>query len=175
MLTSYQEKRKALVKACEELSDLEDKIAKLYKEIVKANLAGVPILQQIDDMEKKIVKEIEKSFKKIKAKFMRYNPFKELREPIKEKLEQTMETLQTLDGGTSESFSALKSLCCYENKIVYEVADFIREVNAKIEMNKLANPLLDSDFLKLSHQYGKLSEKIIRACASFSDDFSISV
>ena len=175
MLTSYQEKRKALVKACEELSDLEDKIAKLYKEIVKANLAGVPILQQIDDMEKKIVKEIEKSFKKIKAKFMRYNPFKELREPIKEKLEQTIETLQTLDGGTSESFSVLKSLCCYENKIVYEVADFIREVNAKIEMNKLANPLLDSDFLKLSHQYGKLSEKIIRACASFSDDFSISV
>ena len=171
----YSQKREALLKACHELTDLEFKMAKLHKEIVKTNMTNTPLLQQLDYMENQVVKEVQKCFKKIKAKFVKFNPFKEFREPIKTKLEEITQTIQELGEGTPESFELFESLCTYENKIVQEARELIRDTNASIEMNKLSNPLEDEDFRRLCREYVSFSDKVNKACFNFSDCLEISI
>lgn len=162
----YAQKRRELVRAQEELSALEQKIINLYKDIVKTNVMAQPIIKEIEEMEKNVIKEVEKSFRKLKSKFLKYNPFKETRDTLKRKLEEMQETLEELEAGTYDSFEVLKSL--RENKVLPETQNICRDLKARIEMDKLINPLEERDFNVVANGYDRFFEKILDACHQFA-------
>ena len=175
LIQLYGDKWLELNKVQDELKDIEAKITKMHKDIVRENLKAAPILKELEDMEKKVMREVERSFRKIKAKFVRFNPFKETRDQVKEYLQEAQATIHELERGTYDSFDVLKSIYTGENKIVSELQSLVRDVNGKIEMDKLCDPLQDKDFGVLVFEYGRFFEKITAACSGFANNLKINV
>ena len=173
LIDLYKVKWEALNKGCEELKDIETKITRMYKEIVKENLKASPILKELDDMERKVAKEVERSFRKIKEKFVKLNPFKETREQVKNYLQEAVSTLHELEEGTTQSFELLRSMYVNENKVMNTIQGVINDLNAQIEMDKSSDPLEDKDFAVLVYEYGKFFDKILKACASFAENVKV--
>ena len=162
----YEKKKTELAKTQRELEDLETKITKLHKEIMKNNITMQPMLRQLDDMENRIVKEVESCFKRIKAKFIKFNPFKDIRETLHEKISTNLEVLGRLEEGTSEVFHTLQDLV--GDKLINDNKSFIMELENKIYMNSVSNPLQEKDFNLLAYEYDKFLEKVQSSCRQFS-------
>lgn len=163
----YEKKRNELLKTQKELAELENQISKLYKDIVKSNVMIEPLIKELDEMEKKIVTQVERCFTKLKAKFIKFNPFKDTRDAIREKIEQSVQCLETVEAGTQASFPALQSL--YNEKVLHENRVLIDDLKGKIQMNAMTNPLLEKDFNMLVYEYDKFFEKFENLCRQFAN------
>lgn len=161
----YEKKRKDLVKSQEELKDLEVKIAKIYKEIVKTNVMVMPLMKEMEEMEKRVAREVERCFKKLKAKFLKFNPFKDTREIVMAKLEESQQTLEKLDEG---NFVTIQALTLNENKIINDNKNLIKDIESRIQMNTMTDPLKEKDFNLLVYEFERFFEKIETACRQFA-------
>ena len=65
----------------------------MSKEINVSNALNHPIMTKIQDMEKMVYKDIEHIFKRLRDKFIKYNPFRDVKEIIKEKIDESFETV----------------------------------------------------------------------------------
>lgn len=164
----YERKRRDLIKTQEDLKDLEAKIAKIHKEIIKTNSMTAPIIRELEEMEKKVTKEVEKCFKKLQAKFIKFNPFKDTRELIKIKIAQSEEIIERLSEGTQNSFAALQSLYLNESKIINENRELVKDIESRIQINTMTDPLQEKDFNLLAYEFERFFEKLEGNCRQFS-------
>lgn len=164
----YERKRKDLLKTQEDLKDLEVKIAKIHKEIIKANSMTAPIIRELEEMEKRVTKEVEKCFKKLQAKFIKFNPFKDTRELVKIKLAESEGILEKLGEGTQNSFTTLQSLYLNESKILNETRVLINDIESRIQVNTMTDPLHEKDFNLLAYEFERFFEKLEGNCRQFS-------
>ena len=160
----YEKKRKALIKSQEELKELESQIAKIHKDIHRVNVMTAPLLRELDEMEKKAVREVERMFKKIKAKFLKFNPFNDTRDLIRQKLEGSQSVIDKVEEGTKDSFVALKKVSLNETKILSENKALVNDLVHKIQTSTTSDPLQEKDFGVLVFQYQRFLERMEESC-----------
>ena len=166
LVSIYERKRSELLKTQQELQELENTISKLYKDIVKTNVMMAPLMKEMDEMQKKVVVVVDRCFTMLKAKFIKFNPFKDTREDIREKIEDSLRSIEMLEAGNLNSFKVLQSL--YDEKTINANKHLIYDLKNKIEMNTMTNPLLEKDFGALVYGYEKFFERIEGACRQFA-------
>lgn len=68
---------------------MEKKVDEMSKEINVTNALNHPIMMKIHDMEKAVYREVEFIFKRIRDRFIKYNPFSDVKEVIKDKIDES--------------------------------------------------------------------------------------
>jgi hypothetical protein len=88
ILDQYDKVRTALVQNLQRLKDVDKKIEDLSKGVNVTNALTSTIMAKIDDMEKQTYREIDFVFKRLRDRFTKFNPFKDSKFFIRDKLEQ---------------------------------------------------------------------------------------
>eukprot|EP00330_Aristerostoma_sp_ATCC50986_P011486 CAMPEP_0114593490 /NCGR_PEP_ID=MMETSP0125-20121206/15082_1 /TAXON_ID=485358 ORGANISM="Aristerostoma sp., Strain ATCC 50986" /NCGR_SAMPLE_ID=MMETSP0125 /ASSEMBLY_ACC=CAM_ASM_000245 /LENGTH=131 /DNA_ID=CAMNT_0001792717 /DNA_START=454 /DNA_END=849 /DNA_ORIENTATION=+ len=108
---------------------------------------------KIADMERRVYKEIDHIFKTLRDKFTRYNPFKEAKMQIRERMEDCVKNAHNLDSQGYLALSTLKDYLAKETAFKEEGKRFLMEVNHKIENAKNLDPIGDKEFNRVHNGF----------------------
>lgn len=128
--------RSTLMKHIEKLKEMDKKIDEVVKRISITNATGSVYMTKINDMERQAHKEIDFVFKRLKDRFTKYNPFKDTKYFIRDRLEEAAETVVNLDSQGYLALNTLKNFLKNEHYWKEENKNFFMDLHTRLEMHK---------------------------------------
>lgn len=132
IMDQYDKVRATILKHLEKLKESDKRIDELAKGVNVTNALASNVMTKINDMENKTHKEIEYLFKRLKEKFTKYNPFKDTKFFIRDKLETASQTLVDLDSQGYLALTTLRNFLKNESRWREESKNFFVDLEQRL-------------------------------------------
>ena len=153
IIDSASKFRKETSDFLDELEKLNYKILNMNKEIIKTNAGLSPIISQIGDMEKRVSILVKDTFNKLRQSFLQSNPYRECKEILNHKMNESLDIIQCLNIGNNETLIMIKELLANSDQITDVRINIIYDLKQKIINVENNGPLTDADFNILLHGF----------------------
>lgn len=143
---------------------MEKKVDEMSKEINVSNALNHPLMTKVQDMERMVYREIEFVFKRLREKFIKYNPFREVKDVIQEKIDESFEIASQLDGQGFMALNTLKSFVKREQVWKEENKSFMMDLGTRVRIAKEADNFGDKEIGQIQNGFDGYLKSLHKIC-----------